>query len=109
MEFYYLVIGVSLCSLELDLVKICLARKYLGFSAIRICKNSTLPVFSSFIACIFAILVRSYFDNLWGVVLAGIVFLLLYIAVVSISKESRILLCGGYRKMLCVSFGDKKL
>lgn len=107
MEFYYLVIGVSLCSLELDVVKICLARKYLGFSAIRICKNSTLPVFSSFIACIFAILVRSYFDNLWGVVLAGIVFLLLYIAVVSTSKESRGLLCGLYRKMLCVELEYK--
>lgn len=108
MEFYYLVIGVSLCSLELDVVKIFLARKYLGFSAIRICKNSAFPVFSSSIACIFAIFVRSYFYNLWGVVLAGIVFFISYIAVVSIAKDNRVLLCRIYTKMLCVSFQEKK-
>ena len=102
MEFYCLAIGISLCSLELDAVKIYLARKYMGFSIIRICKNSAFPVFSSSIACVLAIVVRSHLDNWWGVIIASVIFCLSYITVVSISKENRVVLCGIYRKILTI-------
>ena len=100
MEFYYLVIGVSLCSLELDIVKIYFARKYLGFSFLRILKNGVHPIFSAFIACVIATLFRSYFENFWGVVLSISSFVILYIAIVAIHRENRAFLCGAYRKMM---------
>lgn len=102
MEFYYLVIGVSLCSLELDIVKIYLAKKYLKFSVVRICKNTFLPIFSSLMACMVVILIRIYLESIWGVVLSCSIFLTFYIAIVSMSMENRDILYVVYKKILSI-------
>lgn len=99
MGFYYLVLGISVCRLELYFVKIILLKKYLGFRIVDMVCN-IIPVF--FAACAsacIAIVIKNALLGIVGILLAAISFGSSYIFFISINKENRVWLTGLYRKI----------